>query len=280
MTIGLVLGALSIEGSMKGPTAMALAVPLSILVLPILDTVAAIARRKLTGRSIYTTDRGHLHHCLLRTGMNRPLVLCLVFLLGMIAIAGAVATTLLRHDVYSIAAAAIVVAILVMSRLFGYAEVMLLKAKFQAIFALFRHGNHVGHSHQSEVRLQGTVHWQGVWEKLTAAAFQYNLRTLCLDVNAPAMHEGYHARWDRFGSNHDEELHDWSADLPIHLDDRVIGRLSAVGLCDSNPIWIKLQQLAEIVKTTEQQIHRLVDQLSAPPVKTMPAFGKTIGAAS
>ncbi len=129
MLIGLILGTLSVQGSMKGPTAMALAVPVTMLILPIIDTLAAIARRKLTGRSIYTTDRGHLHHCLLRNGLNRPLVLALVALLGMIAAAGAVATTLLGTDFYSIAAAFVVVVILVSTRLFGHAEYSLVKGK-------------------------------------------------------------------------------------------------------------------------------------------------------
>ena len=51
---------------------------LVLLTLPIFDTTAAIIRRKLTGRSIYTTDRGHLHHCLLRRGFSTWRVLLLV----------------------------------------------------------------------------------------------------------------------------------------------------------------------------------------------------------
>ena len=65
MLIGLVVGTLAIGGSFKGPATVALAAPLAIWALPIFDSVAAIMRRKLTGRSIYATDRGHLHHRLL-----------------------------------------------------------------------------------------------------------------------------------------------------------------------------------------------------------------------
>src|SRR5262249_39558255 len=64
MLIGLWLGANSLQAAVKGPAAVGLAAPLAVWTVPLLDTFAAIARRKLTGRSIYTTDRGHLHHCL------------------------------------------------------------------------------------------------------------------------------------------------------------------------------------------------------------------------
>ena len=67
-----------------------LIVPAALLVIPILDTAAAISRRVLTGRSIFTTDRGHLHHCLLRRGMSRGSILLLVGSLGLITAGGAI----------------------------------------------------------------------------------------------------------------------------------------------------------------------------------------------
>ena len=71
MLIGLVVGTLAIQGTLKGPGTVLLAAPLAVWTIPILDSAAAILRRKLTGRSIYATDRGHLHHRLLeRLGSN------------------------------------------------------------------------------------------------------------------------------------------------------------------------------------------------------------------
>ena len=61
MLIGLVIGAVAIPTSLKGPATVALSAPLAILVLPIFDTTAAVVRRKLTGRGLATADRGHLH---------------------------------------------------------------------------------------------------------------------------------------------------------------------------------------------------------------------------
>jgi UDP-GlcNAc:undecaprenyl-phosphate/decaprenyl-phosphate GlcNAc-1-phosphate transferase len=285
MLIGLVVGALSIQGKLKGGAAMALAAPIAVLILPILDTTAAIARRKLTGRSIYTTDRGHLHHCLLSSGMNRSVVLILVGVFGLITSAGAVATIVLHNDLYAVAAALVVVVLLIATRLFGYAELVLAKEKVRALFLLLWNGNHSDRSHQTKVRLQGSVQWQGIWDDLTTAAMENNLRSLCLNVNAPALNEGYHAQWNRFSSAvSDEEASDWSADVPICLGGRVIGRLSAVGMFDVEPTWVKLQHLAEIVQRTEQQVELLTEthavQSRAPAAVGAPSLIKTIGAAA
>ena len=102
MLIGLVVGVLAIESSLKGPATVALASPMALLVIPILDTSAAIVRRKLTGRSIYTTDRGHLHHVLLRRGLSNRGVLLLVGGLSVVASVAAFFSLYLNSEVAGI----------------------------------------------------------------------------------------------------------------------------------------------------------------------------------
>jgi UDP-GlcNAc:undecaprenyl-phosphate GlcNAc-1-phosphate transferase len=88
MLVGLVVGVLAVHGSLKGPAAVALVAPGCVLVVPILDTAAAIARRKLVGRSVFATDRGHLHHCLQRRGLSRRAALLVVAAVGLAGAAG------------------------------------------------------------------------------------------------------------------------------------------------------------------------------------------------
>ena len=57
MLIGLVVGILSIESSLKAPGTVLLAVPLCLMTVPLFDSAAAMMRRKLTGRSIFSGDR-------------------------------------------------------------------------------------------------------------------------------------------------------------------------------------------------------------------------------
>jgi len=55
MLIGLFIGTMAIQASLKGPATVALAGPLALLAIPIFDTSAAILRRKLRGRSVFST---------------------------------------------------------------------------------------------------------------------------------------------------------------------------------------------------------------------------------
>lgn len=138
MLIGLVLGVLAIRSSLKGATSVMLAVPLALLILPILDTGAAIARRTLTGRNIFTTDRGHLHHCLQRYGMSPRVTLLLVAGLSLLAGLGAMLSLALQNEVFAIAAAMVVAGILIISRLFGFAEVVLIKKRIGSLLVGLR----------------------------------------------------------------------------------------------------------------------------------------------
>lgn len=71
MFLGYALAAVSVEGSLKSPAAVALAVPLLALGLPILDTALAILRRVQRGRPIGEADKEHLHHRLLKLGLSQ-----------------------------------------------------------------------------------------------------------------------------------------------------------------------------------------------------------------
>ena len=163
MVVGLVIGVVAIQGSLKGPATIALAAPLALLTLPIFDTLAAIVRRKLTGRSIYMTDRGHLHHCLLRSGLSAPRVLCCVLVLSLVTLFGALASVAWHAEWIAIVSALVVVGILVATRLFGHAEYVLLKKRLAD--KLFRAGAD-GEPHRMEVRIQGSADWPSLWRDL------------------------------------------------------------------------------------------------------------------
>jgi UDP-GlcNAc:undecaprenyl-phosphate/decaprenyl-phosphate GlcNAc-1-phosphate transferase len=69
--IGYVFATVSIIGASKTAIAISIVVPLLVLALPVLDTVAAIVRRASSGKRITEADRGHFHHQLIfRFGLN------------------------------------------------------------------------------------------------------------------------------------------------------------------------------------------------------------------
>lgn len=267
MLIGLVIGVLAIRCSLKGTTTVALATPLALLILPIFDTSAAIIRRKLTGRSIYTTDRGHLHHCLLGHGMSRPKVLLLVSSLCLLTVIGVLASTAYQSEILALLSAAAVVAILIATKLFGHAEFMLLLKSFGAFLKSLVGRGRRG-AHQVEVRLQGSVDWRDYWGRLTACAERLNLSGLRLDVNAPALQEGYHARWYGSGRVNGEEPEVWSADVLLSVGGRSVGRITLTGARDGEAVWRKVAAVAEI----GEQIEALLDARAFPAVAEEPAL--------
>jgi UDP-GlcNAc:undecaprenyl-phosphate GlcNAc-1-phosphate transferase len=99
--LGFVLAASSIYGvNHKSTTAVAVLGPILILGLPILDTLLAMARRMLRGRSPFDGDREHVHHLLLDLGLSQRRsvlilwILCAAFALaGLVAVAANSATT-------------------------------------------------------------------------------------------------------------------------------------------------------------------------------------------
>jgi UDP-GlcNAc:undecaprenyl-phosphate GlcNAc-1-phosphate transferase len=263
MLIGLVVGAVAVSASLKGPATVALVAPVAVLVLPMTDTTAAVIRRKLTGRGLATTDRGHLHHVLQRNGLTDRRVLVLVAGLGLIAAAGALAGTALNNDLFAVVAAGGVVVTLVATRLFGYAELRLVLTRVSAAVRALRAD---GPGRELAVRLQGSADWDEVWRDLTGCARRMNLQTVCLDVNAPALHENYHARWDRSGSRF-PETHLWRFEIPLFGRGQPIGRLLVVGVRDDGPVIDDLLTLAKIVETAEVR----AAEVTAPARAAQPA---------
>jgi UDP-GlcNAc:undecaprenyl-phosphate GlcNAc-1-phosphate transferase len=253
MLVGLVVGTLAIQSSLKTPASIVLSSPVALLALPIFDTAAAIVRRKLTGRSLYTTDRGHLHHCLLRRGLSIRQVLLLVSLCCVTTGVGVLASQAFNNELIALLTAVAVIGVLIATRLFGFAEMMLIKQRLSSLL----HGGGRDEPRQIEVRLQGTTDWTRLWKTLTDSAAQLDLKELRLDVNAPALHEGYHARWDRF-SEETESTSLWRVEIPLTIAGLAAGRLEIAGLTDQEPVWLKVAAFTKIVKELEAFITGMV----------------------
>ena len=69
--LGFLIGCLTIVNSQKGTVLAALAAPLFVLALPIIDTSLAILRRGLRGLPLFRPDKKHIHHRLLAAGYSR-----------------------------------------------------------------------------------------------------------------------------------------------------------------------------------------------------------------
>ena len=66
--LGFQVAVLSIVGSQKSSTAVAVAAPIFVLALPLVETATSTVRRFVSGRSIMQPDSAHIHHQLIRLG--------------------------------------------------------------------------------------------------------------------------------------------------------------------------------------------------------------------
>jgi UDP-GlcNAc:undecaprenyl-phosphate/decaprenyl-phosphate GlcNAc-1-phosphate transferase len=127
MVIGLSLGLLGIQGALKTTATLAITAPAVVMTLPIFDILAAVVRRKLTGRRIDAPDRLHIHHRLLDRGWSPWQVLCLIGAICLTTGAAATAATIFRLDVLAWVTAMTLVVLMIRLRLFGYEEFALVK---------------------------------------------------------------------------------------------------------------------------------------------------------
>ncbi len=96
LLLGFMLAAISIEGVMKSVATIAVVVPILILGVPIFDTTFAIFRRLLSGQSVATADKGHLHHRLLDKGFSQKQTVLILY--GLSAIFGTFAVIVAKAN--------------------------------------------------------------------------------------------------------------------------------------------------------------------------------------
>jgi UDP-GlcNAc:undecaprenyl-phosphate GlcNAc-1-phosphate transferase len=264
MLIGLMVGAMAIRSSLKGPGTVLLAAPMAILAIPILDSSMAILRRKLTGRSIYATDRGHLHHQLLsRLGSNRK-VLAWIGIIAVLTSAIALLTSSLKSDSIALVSCLGLVGIFVATGIFGRGEFFLLAGRLANIGRSLVQplASRTPSSRQTAVHLRGSRQWQQVWDTLIDSAENLHLDSVHLDLNHPAAQEEFNATWQR-PSFEDSEFC-WRLDLPLILNKRTIGRLKIGAERNGESACQRMAQVLEIIRPLEKEIHLLLEEAESP----------------
>lgn len=231
MLIGFVLAAMAIRGMSKQTSAFAFFAPLALLSIPFIDTSAAIIRRRLTGRSIFEVDRGHLHHSLMKRGYSPTASILWVTALSLTTATGGVLSLINRQSIYALVSIAVVIFVMMANRIFGNAELKLVTRKASGLANALLNKTPEGDStnvRQSIVHVQGNRNWDEVWQQLSNFADDSGLLELTLDLNAPWIHESFHATRRRrdiaSGGNHE-----WYAQIPLIAGRRLFGRVEIVG---------------------------------------------------
>ncbi len=257
MLIGLFVSAMSIRCASKEATAYAFMAPIALLAIPMFDTIAAIVRRRLTGRSIYTVDRGHLHHALIRKGYGPRKALLMFFAMCLMTAVGGTLSLVYQQSEYALISIAAVVVFLVVGKVFGIAEFQLIANRSRSLIRSFVNlpvNRSNENSHQDSVRLQGNKNWDSCWQVLREFARQNNVLHLTMDLNLPWLHESYHATFQQLDRKKliADEL--WSAELPLTVDRRVIGRLDYSGSILDSSLFQVSSDLKDVLAKMEPHL--------------------------
>ena len=262
MLIGLMVGSMAIFASLKDPETgtVLLAAPVAVWTIPFFDVTAAIVRRKLTGRSIYATDRGHLHHRLLHMlGSNRKVlgwVACSCVIIAMATLVGIV----VQDDRIMLITCFSIVLIFIVTGAFGRAELLLVGTRIsrvgrKLISPIFP--RQAG-AWQVSIRLQGSQQWNILWDAFVESADKLRLSSIRLDVNLPTIHESFHASWERPKLPRADKC--WHIEVPLVINSHPVGRVCIRGERNGHSACQDIQQLMELIEPFEAKLHEVAAQ--------------------
>lgn len=264
MVIGLVIGAIALQTNLKTPAFVAMVVPLAVWAVPILDSGAAIVRRRLTGRSIFAPDRGHLHHALLTRGWTVPQASMFITLICAVTCLSAVLGVIWQNELIVVVTVAFVVVFLISSRTFGHVEFELLRARLRHSGLSLRSKGATGDkAHHGVVRLQGSHEWEVLWESIIEAAPTYGLTKLQLTIHMPRVHEAFYATWRAPKSQKAAPDSLWRVTHPLMFDGEVVGKLDIAGLIDDEErsTLSQITQVLDFLEPIEDEIRQVMRAL-------------------
>lgn len=228
MLIGFLLAAMAIRSTFKQSSLFAFMAPVALLAIPFIDTGAAIIRRRLTGRSVFSVDRGHLHHALLEKGYSPVASLIWVALFCTITAVGGVLALLQQDSEIALAAICLVVLMMAGAKLFGLAELKLVGRKAygfgKSMFPKGSSGLLPEEIKESTYHVQGQRDWEACWKTLRDYAAANNFLEMTMDLNAPWLHEAFHAKM-KGTEKVRESNYIWSSSVPLVFQDRIFGKV-------------------------------------------------------
>ncbi len=118
--LGFCLSIISILGIAKTYTAIVIVAPLIVLALPVFDTISAIVRRVIKGKSlkaIIQPDAGHLHHKMLKKGFTQKQAVLVLY--GISATFGMFAIILMESGIWKALSFALIIFVIIAM---GYKE--------------------------------------------------------------------------------------------------------------------------------------------------------------
>lgn len=271
MLIGLVAGGLAVRTFQSASGSLAVSAAGAAWAIPAFDVGMAILRRKLTGRSLFAADRCHLHHTLLRRGFSYRKTTLWITALEATTACAAVGSMYHQNEMLAVAGTLSVIGTMIATGFFGHAECTLLARRLKALaVSLWPHLRAAArHEPVLQARLQGTHSWEDLWETVADVADDFDLHSVQLNVNLPALHEEYHANWIRRPMPPEQDL--FTCEFPLTAHNVVAGRLRITGVCPHASLSGWMVELCRGLRPVELHLAQLVDEARGRNHPAVPA---------
>ena len=178
--LGMVLALVSIISAQKSSTMVMMLIPIAVLGLPILDTSLAIFRRILLGRPVFASDQGHIHHKLLRMGLNQKRAVIILYGFCLLLLGFGAMVVLNKSTVGAIWLGGLAVVSIAGMKVLGYLNYEKIRRSFRNRWR-FRAENALCRYLRLRISKAETI--DELWEFLTQAAKEFEIDRMELSVN-------------------------------------------------------------------------------------------------
>jgi UDP-GlcNAc:undecaprenyl-phosphate GlcNAc-1-phosphate transferase len=164
----------------------------------------------------------------------------------------------------AIAAVLTAIALLVVTRSFGHAELNLLANRVRrfAVSLLRRPAGERPVLHHEQLQLHGKIRWEDLWMTLTDFAELHELDGVDLMVNLPSFGEEYHGTWKTRSTVEHHEA--WRTDIPLVVDGIRAGHVRLVGAATEGSFCDWMSSVIEGLRPFEDELRETIHQLRSP----------------
>jgi UDP-N-acetylmuramyl pentapeptide phosphotransferase/UDP-N-acetylglucosamine-1-phosphate transferase/glycosyltransferase involved in cell wall biosynthesis len=221
--LGFILATLAVAGSAHSRHFSDIAVVAMTMGVPLLDTASTMFRRGvLHRRSIFSAERGHIHHCLIDLGLEQQHAVMVIHGVTLLCGMGAVATLYLQGWAAKVVGTLAVFTLVILFRRAGSVSLRRLLAAWFRNRALRRLEFHDRHAFEEvQVSLQRVRSFEAWWAEIARAAEMLGFQRVRLPMRRRDGSE-YVVQWHRPDSCEVMEtsvpLRQRRADGPLRLD--------------------------------------------------------------
>ena len=241
MLLGFLVAALSLLGSRKAETTVALLVPFIALGLPIFDTTLTILRRWCRKLPISAADRQHIHHVLLAMGLSHKQVVLVLYFICIVLGAAALIITAGRSEVTIIVIGSLAITAFVCVRVFGGLRFAHLWGRFFEELARRQQSADAKVAVEKVVSyMRSATDTDSLWELFSTGADRLGLDHASLRMFGESETMQRVFTWDHDHAAEPNETppqaENWGAQLHIHNNGLVLGELKLIKFIHDSPL--------------------------------------------